>query len=170
MAGDKHIPNTKWNDDRPRQAREMALLGLTDQQMAEVMGVAHDTLVYWKRNKPEFLEALAEGKEIADAKVVDSFYQNCLDRFVDIEEVHVVKGVLKTVTRKKFIQGDKWAQAKWLAVRQRATWSETKNVALTQTNININKFDFTGLSEEELLVLKKAGLNQLTRGIHEIGN
>ena len=161
MAGPKHIPNSKWNEHRTEQAYQLALLGLTNGQIADVMEVDVTTLEYWIRHKEGFYERLMQGKEIADMKVVNAFYQNCLDRVVEIEEVHVYKGRPIVVKVKKFIQGDKWAQNKWLSLRQPTKWSETQKIELTQTNININKFDFTGLSDEELLVLKKAGLKQI---------
>ena len=161
MAGDKHIPNSKWNEDRANQGYQLALLGLTDRQIADVMEVDVTTLEYWKRNKPGFFERLQAGKEEADMKVVNAFYQNCLDRWVEIEEVHIYKGSPIKVKVRKFIQGDKWAQNKWLSLRQPGKWSETHKIELTQTNININKFDFSGLSEQELLTLKKAGLKQI---------
>jgi len=163
MAGIKHTPNTKWCKDRIRQAYEMGLLGLTEQEMARVMDVSPDLIKYWKRNKPEFYEALQEGKDSADAKVARAFYNNCFDRYVDEYNVHVINGVKVRTKRKKFIQGDKWAQAKWLSIRQRALWSETQNVNITNTQVNLTKFDLSGLSEQELLVLKKAGMKQLTR-------
>lgn len=167
MAGDKHIPNTKWNEDRPSQAFQMALLGLVDKQIAELMDISLGLLEYWKREKPEFREMLLRGKHEADMKVVNNMYMNCLDRFVQIEEVHIYRGKPIKVKVQKFIQGDKWTQNKWLAVRRPENWSETHKVELTQTNININKFDFTGLSEAELLVLKKAGLKQLAQTIQD---
>jgi len=159
------LPNTVWNDGRPEEAYQYAVLGLTDKQMAEVMEVDHNTFVYWKRNKPEFLHRLNEGKAETDAKVANALLANCFDRFVEIEEVHVVKGELKRIKVQKFIAGDKWAQKQWLTVRQRALWGESQKIELTQTNININKFDFSGLSNQELMVLKKAGLQQITREI-----
>ena len=85
MSGSKHIPNTQWNEGRPQQAFELALLGYTEQQIADEMGVAHQTIEYWKRAKPKFLEKLNKGRARADQKVVNAFYQNCLDRWVEEE-------------------------------------------------------------------------------------
>ena len=162
----KHIPNTKWNKDRCRQIYEMALLGLTEAQMARILDISPELIKYWKKNKLDFQKALQDGKDLADAKVVANFYQNCLDRWVDVEDVHIASGNVIRTKRKKFIQGDKWAQSKWLSIRQRALWAETQNVNVTNTNINVQKYDLGGLSERELLLLKKMGMKQLTQEIN----
>lgn len=159
MSGPKHIPNTQWNEDRPRQAYEMALCGLTNVQMAEIMGVSPDTVKYWiHTNKSGFADMVMKGKEVADMKVAENFYQNCLDRYVDEEEAHLYKGQVIKVKVKKFIQGDKWAQLKWLALRQRGVWTESQKVEIMQTSLSITKIDFSGLSMEELEFAKKIGL------------
>jgi transcriptional regulator with XRE-family HTH domain len=162
MAGDKHIPNTQWNEDRPRQVYMMALLGLTEKQMCDVMGIHQNTLTYWKStNKSGIDEMIRRGKEEADMKVVESFYNNCIDRYVEEEEVHVYKGQPIKVKVKKFIQGDKWAQARWLALRRKEQWSEVQRVEMLNLNLNLTKIDFSGLTEEDLLLAKKIGLTQL---------
>jgi hypothetical protein len=165
MAGEKHTPNTQWNDKRTEQAFELALLGYTDKQIAEEMGVHPMTFDYWKRTKPEFFARLNEGKAEADQKVVNAFYQNCLDRWVEEEEVHMYKDKPIIVKRRRFIPGDKWAQAKWLALRQRNKWSEVQRTEITQTNVNINKLDFSGFTEEEKRMLYSIGIKQLTQNI-----
>lgn len=162
MAGDKHTPGSSWNEDRPRQAYEMALLGLTLMQMATVMDVHYQTLQYWLNNKPEFAAKFNEGKEIADMKVVSALYQNCFDRYVEVEEVHMYGGKTIRTKKKQFIQGSEKAQMKWLALRQKALWAETPKMELTQNNIlNItnNTVNFNDLTTEDLEVAKKLGFN-----------
>lgn len=167
MAGSKHIPNTQWNEDRPRQAYQMALCGLTNLQIAHVMDVSPDTITYWTRtNKDGFADMLRKGKEAADMKVAENFYLNCQDRYVEEEEAHLYKGQVIKVKVKKFIQGDKWAQLKWLALRQRGAWTESQKIEIMQTNLNITKIDFSNLSTEELMFAKKIGL-QLTENASE---
>jgi hypothetical protein len=157
----KHTPNTQWNPSRIQEAFGMALLGFTDKQIAEEMGIHPATFDYWKKTNDEFLAKLNEGKIIADMRVVQGFYANCLDRWVDEEETHIFKGKPITVTKKRFIPGDKWAQNKWLALRQRALWSETQKVEITNTNININQISIEGITIEELRLLQSIGMKQL---------
>jgi hypothetical protein len=164
MSGEKHTPNSQWNNKRPKQAFDLALLGYTDQQIADEMGVHPRTLDYWKKTKPEFLEKLIEGKAEADQKVVNAFYLNCLDRWIEEEEVHVYKGVITKVKVKRFIPGDKWAQAKWLSLRQRGQWAETQRLEINQT-ININRLDFTGLTRDEMKLMASIGIKQIPENV-----
>lgn len=56
----------------------MAQEGLTEEQIAERLGVGITTLSRWKNEHPEFREALKVSKDEADAKVVESLYKQAL--------------------------------------------------------------------------------------------
>jgi hypothetical protein len=164
----EHVPEEgrdwqKWNEDRPREAKELALLGLTDEVMARVMGIGLGTLDGWKRKYPEFLAALNEGKLRADAKVAAALYKRATGYTVKEQHVNTANGMVVVTEVDKEIPPDPWSAAKWLSLRQRALWSETQRLEITNTNININKFDFTGISDEDMLVIKKIGLGQIKR-------
>lgn len=70
---------SKYNDDTKgeinRRVYELALLGLTDKQIAPVLGIVESTLNEWKNKFPEFSESIKKGKIIADAEVAKSFYK-----------------------------------------------------------------------------------------------
>lgn len=57
---------------------KLSRLGLTDDQMADVIGVARSTFAKWKGEHPEFSDALKQGKSIADANVADRLYQRAM--------------------------------------------------------------------------------------------
>ena len=151
-----------WNENCPSIVYHLALLGYTDKKIALAFQVEEDTIHTWKRNHPEFMKSMEMGKLQADSVVVENFYMNCIDRWVEQEEVHVVKGEIKKVKVRKFIQGDKWAQAKWMSLRQRGEWSEVARVEVMNTNVNINKLDFSGLSLEEVKLIEQIQLKQLS--------
>jgi len=52
-----------------KNAYKLALLGLTDKEMASFFEVTEQTINNWKNAHPQFFESLKKGKEIADAKV-----------------------------------------------------------------------------------------------------
>jgi len=66
---------SKYKDDFPAQAKRLAKLGLTDEEMASFFEVSLATLSNWKNEHPEFLEALKGGKSPADGKVAESLYR-----------------------------------------------------------------------------------------------
>lgn len=150
----------KWNEDRCRQAYELALLGANDKQIANVMGVNIMTIDYWKRTREDFRDALNTGKIIADATVANSLYKCANGYTLKKQVVHVVKGRVVVTTIDENVGPNPWAAYKWLSVRERALWSETHKVEVTNTNVNINKFDFEGITEEEIKLLYSLGIKQ----------
>lgn len=154
-----------YTDDHARQAYLLALEGVTEVRMAELWGIHINTLNDWKVTRPEFCQALKDGGILANVKVAEHFFLNCLDRYVDDEEIHVWKGEVIRVPIRRFIQGDKWAQARWLATKDRANWTLTEHVQIDQTNININKIDLTCLTNEELRLYEKLHQQQLSAHI-----
>jgi hypothetical protein len=171
MAGDKHIPDSKWNDKFPQMAFEYALLGYTLQQVAQTLDVHLQTVKYWlAENKGGFAEKWNEGRDRADSKVVSELYKNCFDRYVTEEEGRMYHGEMKVVKVKKFIPGDVKAQSRWLSLRQKALWSEGTKIEFNQTNINLTKIDITGLTNEELKLARKMQLSILPQDITEDGD
>ena len=65
-------------DYHPELAYKFCLLGCTDKRLAELFEVDVDTIDLWKRTHPEFIRALREGKEVADAEVVKSLYHRAI--------------------------------------------------------------------------------------------
>ena len=61
------------------QVTKLCLLGATDEQLADFFEVCVATIYNWKLKHPEFVEAIREGKEDADAKVAKSLYQTAID-------------------------------------------------------------------------------------------
>ena len=53
----------------------MALLGLTDEEIANDFGISKSTLNRWKKKHREFWDSLTRGKTRADAKVARSLYE-----------------------------------------------------------------------------------------------
>ena len=65
---------------------KLCLLGSTDKEIADIIGVEETTINNWKLNKPGFFESLKKGKDVADAEVANKLYQRA-------------KGFTKTTTR-----------------------------------------------------------------------
>ncbi|GFO81790.1 MAG: hypothetical protein A49_14170 [Methyloceanibacter sp.] len=63
------------DDVVPMIARQLTLLGATDDDIAQAFGVVRRTITTWKQLHKAFKDALEEGKEVADARVVRSLYE-----------------------------------------------------------------------------------------------
>lgn len=107
------------------QVRKLALLGLTNEELAEFFGIHVSTFYRWQAENSAFREAVNEGKTIADANVADSFYKRATGEHVQIEKI--VKQpdgrheVLKVMT---FIPGDASAALNWLKNRRSMNWRD----------------------------------------------
>jgi hypothetical protein len=146
---------THWTSGKIEAAFLLALMGATEEQMAKVMEVSHPTIVHWKKNRPEFRQALLDGKLGADTEVLKAAYK-CATGYFYEEEVAVFdrkdKVWVKT-TVKRYRPPDPWSAFKWLSVRQRDLWSETNKVEVTHTqNMNISMKMYT---TEDLLKLEE---------------
>ncbi len=105
------------------QVENIASLGLTDEEIAIILGISPRTLYYWKKN-PVFLQALKRGKLKADAQITKSLYE-------------------------KAKNGDTTAMIFWLKNRRPDLWRDKREVEIPgeiKQNIRI-KFDFSENSE-----------------------
>jgi hypothetical protein len=154
-----------WKEIYVTIAYEMALLGATDAVLARALNITEERLRVWKAERPEFYEALQAGKDLADARVAHSLYKRAVGYEYEEEIIHVVKGMLQRVVVTKRVHPDPWSAHKWLISRQRGVWTDLSKSEVTHTNININKFDFNGLTTQELQLVEKIGLKQLAENL-----
>lgn len=124
---------TKYHDDLARQAYELALLGLTDAEMARVFDVEEKTLNNWKDAHPEFLQSLKDGKDIADAQVTKSLYKRATGYEHKAVKISANPNGDEHVT--EYIERyppDTTACIFWLKNRQRAKWRDK-----VETDVNM---------------------------------
>jgi len=153
----------KWTDERLDQVYKYALLGLSDAEIAGEMGITPATFSKWKVREKGFEQALERGRRKAVSEVVNAMYKAALGYYYEEEVVHCFKGQIFKTTVRKYSPPNVWIGARILSLREPKNWSETHKMEITNTNININKLDFSGITDDELLMLKKIGLNQLVR-------
>lgn len=150
---------TKYNPDiHIPVAKGMALLGGNDEQIAAALNIQTSTLYEWKKNYPEFSEALKEGKEVADAKVATSLYKRALGySFKETAEESKpsaagAKIAHRTIT--KHIPPDTTAAIFWLKNRQPHLWRDRKEVEVA--SMAPAGLDLSKLSDETLRELEAA--------------
>jgi len=78
---------TKFDAKLVRQARELALLGLTDAEIARVFDVATSTFKEWKAAHPAFARALAQSGYATDPE-----YANKLIAVMDRHQLQALDG------------------------------------------------------------------------------
>jgi hypothetical protein len=125
---------TLYREEYPDQVRRLALLGLSDEEMADFFEVATSTLYLWDKIHPEFSEARARGKIPADAKVAERLYHRALG--YRHEDVHITAfngEVTKTQVIKHY-PPDTQAATWWLKNRQPKKWQDKSTSEVTGAN------------------------------------
>lgn len=124
---------SKYNEEIADKAYSLALLGASDKEMAEILGVSESTFNLWKKTYPEFSESLNEAKNMADSKVVRALYNQA-------------------------IGGNVTAQIFWLKNRQKDKWRDKQDVDHT---VNLKR-SADDLSDEELAHIAAGGISAPT--------
>lgn len=116
-----------WQPEFTERVKNLCLLGATDAQMAECLGVSLPTLKRWKASQPGFADALLSGKRMADGKVAKSLYQRAVGFSQQEVDIRVVGGkVVETIYTKRYAP-DTTACIFWLKNRQPELWNNRTN-------------------------------------------
>lgn len=113
-----------YRDNYPDQARRLALLGLSDAEVAEYFEVDVRTIYRWDVDHPEFCQARARGKLPADGKVAEKLYHRALG--YSHEDVHVsnYKGSVTLTPLIKHYPPETDAARWWLKNRRSDKWRD----------------------------------------------
>ena len=98
--------------------------GLTDEQLAEKIGIASSTLYDWKNKYSEISESLKKGKEIVDIQVENALLKRALGySYTEVMTEESTDGRKRRETV-KFIPPDTTAQIFWLKNRRPDKWRD----------------------------------------------
>jgi hypothetical protein len=106
------------------KAEQIAMLGTTDKQIAEILGIAERTLNYWKQKHPDFLRSITRGKTMADARVAEALLQRGLGYSHPEEKLFQHDGEIIRVVTTKHYPPDTAAASFWLRHRQPELWRD----------------------------------------------
>lgn len=121
--------NSLYDESMNGQATKLALLGMTDEEMATFFGVDKRTFYNWMKEHIGFFHAVHAGKEIADAEVAHSLYKKATGITYEVERLRKNKdGVSEVVKLSVYEPPDTAAMKQWLSNRRRQSWSEKSEV------------------------------------------
>ena len=117
---------TKYLPAYAEQARKLALLGMTNERMADFFGVALSTLHLWRNAHSEFSDALKDGRDDADAKVATSLYHSALGggTVTELQECVDAEGNVITKKTVKELPANVTSMIFWLKNRQPHAWRD----------------------------------------------
>lgn len=154
------MAKSKWE-----QVKEKLILiegwardGLTDEQIANNLNIATSTFYEYKKEYPEFSEALKKGKEVVDYEVENALLKRALgydyeEKTYEMRYNEQLNKYVEVLTKRvtKQVAPDTTAQIFWLKNRQSSKWRDKQQI---EHSGNINN-PFEGLSTEELRQLIK---------------
>jgi hypothetical protein len=124
-------------DKHPVLAAQAAREGLVNKEIFARLGIGHTTFYIWRREHPEFCEALKEGKEVVDAKVEKALLTRALGyEYDEVEETQDIKQTesgekvahKRRIVRKKAVVPDVQAQRLWLLNRRPEQWRDKQEI------------------------------------------
>lgn len=116
---------TAWKSEYAEVARNYALLGATDKELAEFFSVAESTIHLWKKKHPEFVEALKEGKAQADAAVARRLFLRACGYTTKEAKIASFEGAITDVKMvDKEYPPDTTAAIFWLKNRRPSDWRD----------------------------------------------
>lgn len=124
--------------------------GLTDEQIAQNMGISRSTLNEWKNKYQDISDTLKKGKEVVDLQVENALLKRALG--YSYEEVTFEHGEEVKRVRKEVVP-DTTAQIFWLKNRRPDKWRDKQDIEHTG-NMNVNN-PFADLTTDELKKLIK---------------
>ena len=106
--------------------------GLTDEQIAEKIGIHRNTLNEWKKKYPDISDTLKKGKEVVDLQVENALLKRALGYEYEEISKKYESGTLteKKVTIKQVIP-DTTAQIFWLKNRRPDKWKDKQDVQVS---------------------------------------
>ncbi len=107
---------------------KMASYGMTDKQMADVVGVSEQTVNNWKLKDPNFLESLKAEKEIADARVERSLFERATGYSHAEDKIFNDNSTPLVVPTVKHYAPDTTAAIFWLKNRKPKEWRDKQDI------------------------------------------
>ncbi|WP_213679973.1 helix-turn-helix domain-containing protein [Staphylococcus aureus] len=113
--------------------------GLTDEQIARNLGVSKHTLIKWKKNIPDFLDAIKKGKEVSDYELENALHKRAVGYYYE-EETVTNKG--EVVKIKKYEHANPTSLIFALKNRLSHKYRDKVEQEITNRNIEINIGDY----------------------------
>jgi hypothetical protein len=109
-------------------ARRMCAQGATRADLADRFGVTINTVVAWQLEHQEFSDSCKQGRETADDRVEQSFYERAIGYTYDSEKLFVIEGEVIRAPIKEHVPPDPRAAEFWLRNRRPDRWKDAKQL------------------------------------------
>ncbi len=139
--------------------------GYTDKQLCKMMGIDNQTLANYKKEFPEFFDALKRGKAIADGQVELSLFQRAMGYSHPDVNVSNYQGNVIITPIIKHYPPDATSMIFWLKNRQPARWRDKQEIESTIIQKSM-PIDVSKLTNDDLAQLSNM-LKRISKPIDE---
>jgi len=137
---------SSYKPEYAEQAYKLCLLGATDDELADFFGVSGTTIDNWKTAHPQFIGALKDGKQLADANVAQSLYHRALGYSHPEDDIRVADGAIVITPTVKHYPPDSTACIFWLKNRKTAKWRDRVDQSAQELKITVTG----GFTEDDI--------------------
>ncbi|MGG5344023.1 helix-turn-helix domain-containing protein [Enterococcus sp. AZ192] len=103
--------------------------GLTDEQIAENIGISRSTLSKWKNDHSDISDTLKRGKEVIDRQVENALLKRALGyEYTEVTKELTDDGMQTTKKITKQVAPDTTAQIFWLKNRKPNEWRDKQDI------------------------------------------
>ena len=154
----------KYDESMNEKAYKLALLGMTNAQMASFFDITESAFCSWLKKYPKFGWAVAKGRMQADAEVAFSLFKAATGYEYEDEQVVMVDKQPMKIKVKKTKAPSVSAAIFWLKNRTRGMSQAWQDISKKEVEVKGVKqiaemdLDLSKFSEEELDILMKAGV------------
>lgn len=127
---------TKYDPAYCEQAHKLALLGLTNDELARFFEIEPSTFDLWLQKHEEFSGAVKSGRIDADANVAKSLYRRAIGYSHPDVDIRVIDGQIVQTELTKHYPPDERSARMWLTNRQRGRWVEKIETGITDKDGN----------------------------------
>ena len=120
---------SKYQPEFAKQAVKLCRLGATDAELANFFEVSVNTIDNWKKAYPDFLGALKNGKDLADAEVANKLFKRATGYSHKAVKIFNNMGSIVTKDYIERYPPDTTACIFWLKNRQPAKWRDKQEPA-----------------------------------------
>jgi len=124
------------DDKVPEVAKQLVLLGATEEEMATAFGVSARTITTWEQKHPKFRQAILDGRTVADAQVGQRLFERATGYEHEEDKIFYDSktGEPVVVPTVKHYPPDTTAAIFWLKNRRPKEWRDKQVIDQTTTH------------------------------------